>query len=345
MPNVKKTSPAQSPTTTDNNLAFQHNHLIRTPLRMGLVEARIFVHALGQIHQKDKAFKAIQIPLSAIVGDNPSGEAYEGVHDSCRALVRQILNVLPPNSKRGNLSEVPLMAGIKLDLGTGTITGQFNELARPYLLQLKETGNFTSANIQNLLTFTNPNSARLYWILLSYRNMESKAATVKKQLDLFELKGWMLKDTAKYPLFAEFKRNVLDPVAEDFKRIGFGATWAPIRTGKKTTALAFSIPKDKPEPKKLAAKTAAATGETSDWTTWLAAVDKKLQTAYTSLLDKHQLTPATTKKVVQWIAANPDKAAAFYKAKHNALTSKEPVKDMKKYTLARLNEALGTAFK
>lgn len=335
-------------TTTDNSLnshAFQHNFLIRTPLRMGLIEARIFIHALGHIHQNDKELPSIKIPIKRILGDNLAGPGYEAVKIACKALVRQILNVLPPNARRGNLREVPLMAAIDLDLGTGYITGQFNELARPYLLQLKEAGNFTSANIQNLLTFTNANSARLYWILLSYRNLESKSATVKKHLELKELKGWILNDDSLYPVFADFKKRVLDPVAEDFKRIGFGATWEPIRTGKKTTALAFSIPKDKPEPKKLAAKAAAATGETSDWTTWLAAVDKKLQTAYTSLLDKHQLTPATAKKVVQWVAANPDKAATFYKAKHNALTSKEPVKDMKKFTLARLNEALGTAFK
>lgn len=335
-------------TTTDNSLnshAFQHNFLIRTPLRMGLIEARIFIHALGHIHQNDKELPSIKIPIKRILGDNLAGPGYEAVKIACKALVRQILNVLPPNARRGNLREVPLMAAIDLDLGTGYITGQFNELARPYLLQLKEAGNFTSANIQNLLTFTNANSARLYWILLSYRNLESKSATVKKHLELKELKGWILNDDSLYPVFADFKKRVLDPVAEDFKRIGFGATWEPIRTGKKTTALAFSIPKDKPEPKKLAAKAAAAIGETSDWTTWLAAVDKKLQTAYTSLLDKHQLTPATAKKVVQWVANNPDKAAAFYKAKHNALTSKEPVKDMKKYTLARLNEALGTTFK
>lgn len=312
---------------------------------MGLLEARIFIRALSQIHQTDKAFKPIKIPLSVIVGPSPNGEAYEAARTACNALVGQILNILPHNARKGNLRKVPLMASIDLDLGTGTITGQFNELAKPYLLDLKSVGSFTSANIEKLLTFTNANSARLYWILLSYRNLESKSVTTKKQLELAELKAWMLNDEALYPVFADFKKRVLDPVAEDFRRIGFGATWVPVRTGKKTTALLFSIPKDKPEPKALATGVAADTGEATEWSSWLATTDPKLQTAYTKLVEFNKLTATQAKKVVRWVANHPDQAPAFYKARHKTLAPPETVKDMRAYTLARLNEALGTAFK
>jgi hypothetical protein len=44
---------------------------------------------------------------------------------------------------------------------------------------------------------------------------------------------------------AEFKRRVLDPIATEFKAIGYGATWQPVRTGKKTTSLRFSFPRNR----------------------------------------------------------------------------------------------------
>ncbi len=154
----------------------------------------------------------------------------------------------------------------------------------------------------------------------------------------------MLKDSSKYPLFAEVKRNVLDAVAEDFEQIRFKATWVPVRTGKKITALLFTIPQDKPEPQPLA--TAPTSGAaTTEWDAWLAAADPKLRTAYAGLLSTNKLTATTAKKIVRWVAQHPDQAPAFYKARHSTLTPPEPVKDMRAYSLARLNAALGTAFK
>ncbi len=327
----------------DNTHVFQHNHLIRTPLRMGLLEARIFVYALAHVHTASTTLPPIKIPLSAVVGDNPNGDDYADAKAACKALVRQILNVLPPNSRRGNLREVPLMAAIDLDLGTGMITGTFNTLTKPYLLQLKETGNFTSANIETLLTFTNPNSARLYWILQSYRNLDSPQQAVKVQLALDDLKAWILRDTALYPVFAEFKRNVLDKVAADFKRIAYGATWEPIKTGKKITGLEFSIPKDKAQRK---VKELGTVATDSDFPAWLASTaDRKLQAAYRGLLDKNQLAESLARRIIRYVASNPDKHPSFYTTRHRIATHKQPIASMASFSLAALNAALATEFK
>lgn len=351
--NLRKNKPSAATLSTaadstDNRLAFQHNHLIRTPLRMGLVEARIFIHALGQVHQTDKAFKPLKIPVSAVVGHEPNGEDYKGIHAACKALVRQILNLLPVNAKRGRLHEVPLMADIALDPGTGFITGQFNEKAKPYLLNLKEAGNFTRANVETLLTFTNPNSARLYWILLSFRNLEGP----KVQIQLKDLKVWMLKDDILYPIFAEFKRRVLDPIAEDFQRIGFNATWEPVKTGRSTTALLFTIPKEKAPKRKLLASApgsdvATATDtDTSSFSAFLSATkDRKLQAAYKGLREFNQLTDATAQDIIRWVHQHPEKHADFYPCRHRIRTHKEPVANMASFSLKALNAVLGTNFK
>jgi hypothetical protein len=338
--NLSKNKPSPAAVSSaENPLAFQHNHLIRTPLRMGTVESRIFIHALAQVHQLDKAFKPLKIPVSAVVGHEPNGEDYQSVHASCKALVRQILNLLPINAKRGRLHEVPLMADIALDPGTGFITGQFNEKAKPYLLNLKAAGNFTQANVQTLVTFTNANSARLYWILLSYRNMEGP----KAQIELDELKSWMLGKGELYPLYTEFKRRVLDPIEEDFQRIGFKATWTPVKTGTKTTALLFSIPKDKaPKAPKLGTGTVAS-GTSFD--TWLTSIDPKLQTAHQQLLTKHQLPKASAQRITRHMAAHPELHKEYFAARHRAQTPTGPVTNLRTFTLATINAALGTDFK
>jgi hypothetical protein len=343
--NLSKNKPS-TPAVSDasNPLAFQHNHLIRTPLRMGTVEARIFIHALAQVHQTDKAFKPLKIPVSAVVGHEPNGEDYRGVHASCSALVGQILNLLPIDAKRGRLHKVPLMAEIALDPGTGFITGQFNEKAKPYLLNLKAAGNFTSANVETLLTFTNTNSARLYWILLSYRNMEGP----RVQIELADLKLWMLTTDTVYPSYTEFKRRVLDPIEEDFQRIGFKATWEPIKTGKKITALLFSIPKEK-KPKALPAAAASPQQPPSAaaaFTTWLSSADPRLQQAHGELLGKHQLTKPSAANIIRWLADQPEETKLeFFRARHRAQTHTGPVVSMRHFTLASINAALGTAFK
>lgn len=308
---------------------------------MGEIEVKLFIHALAQINQRDTELPPIRIPVTAIVGNKPSGKDYTNVWKACQDLAAQHINVLPVG-KRGRRSLVNIISNLELDPGTGLLTGDFNPKAAPYLLKLKDTGNFTSAEIEKLLTFKNPNSARLYWILLSYRNLGSRSSAVKKQIELDELKGWMLTDKDLYPIYTEFKRRVLDPIAEDFTSIGFPATWEPVRSGKKTTALTFLIPKDKPAPKP---KALPAATDTASFTSWLSAQHDNLQRAYAGLLDKNQLSELTAQEVVRYVAAHPEKHASFFTTRHRIATHKESIANMRSFTLAALNTALGTDFK
>ncbi len=75
----------------------------------------------------------------------------------------------------------------------------------------------------------------------------------------------------------------------------------PVRTGKKITALLFTIPQDKPEPQALATAPTSGAAAT-EWDAWLAAANPKLRTAYAGLLEANTLTAATAKKIVRWVA-------------------------------------------
>jgi plasmid replication initiation protein len=325
-----------------NTLAFQHNEFIRNPLRMGDLEVKLFIHALAQVNQRDTVLPPISIPVRLIAGDKPSGKDYTNIWKACQDLAAQHINVLPVG-KRGRRTLVNIISTLSLDPGTGLLTGKFNPDATPYLLKLKDVGNFTSAEIEKLLTFKNANSARLYWILLSYRNLESRAGIVKVQIELDELKSWMLTGKELYPVFADFKKRVLDPVAEDFAAIGFGATWEPVRTGAKTTALQFYIPANKPEPKALlAAARSSAAADT--FSSWLATQTSQLQTAYHGLVSKdgNQLTPTVARRIIQHVAGNLEAEQVLFQTRYTiGNTTIPPTTTKAAYSVHTLKAALG----
>ena len=226
-----------------NTLAYQHNHLIRAPVRMGVIESRIFIQALSAVSMDTTAFTSCIIPVAMVMRELENGDDYAAIKRACDALVSRILDLVPANQANARTHKVPLMAEVETVKGTGTIRVSFNDKAKPYLLQLKESGNFTSAEVATLLSFRNPNSARLYWILKSWSGLGRGTVHVKEET-LDNLKFWLLADKQLYPLFTEFKRRVLDPVAAEFTAIGYGATWEAVKTGKKTTGLRFTIPRN-----------------------------------------------------------------------------------------------------
>ena len=60
------------------------------------------------------------------------------------------------------------MAKAGYDGDLGGIVATFNPLIMPYLLQLRESGNFTLADLDELCKLKSPSSGRIYWLLKEY---------------------------------------------------------------------------------------------------------------------------------------------------------------------------------
>lgn len=345
-----------------NTVAFQHNHLIRTPLRMGEVEARIFVEALRGINHGqhgDTALPPIDIPVSAILGKNEGAEAYARIRTACKALFEKDLNLLQANSRRPNdFHKTHIVSDLELSTGTGRIRGNWAPKMKPYLVQLSEAGNFTSANIAILLTMT-PNAQRLYWILKSYAGIGTKDAVIYEE-SLDEVKRLLLEDANLYPVFAEFKRRVLDPIKEEFTSadVAFPVSWKPLKTGKKVTSIEFTIPREERGNRKAlvaaAAPVAGALGLAPDrFAEWLAGQHPNLQKAYAGLISTsnrnsqgaNHLSPAVARKIVEYVAGRPELEATLYSARHQITITTEPVKDKAGYSYTQLVKALGREFR
>ena len=68
--------------------------------------------------------------------------------------------------------------------------------------------------------------------------------TVKHSVGIEQLK-LLLHDATLYPIYAEFVRQVLEPIMTEFKgpNVAFSVEWIGVKTGKKTTDITFTIPK------------------------------------------------------------------------------------------------------
>jgi plasmid replication initiation protein len=344
------------PNRRTNTVAFQHNHLIRTPLRMGVLESRIFVEALRGINHGpsgDTVLLPIDIPLTAILGTDDSAAAYTAVRQACKDLYAKDINLLQVGAKKESYHRTRLVSDIELIAGSGRIRGNFAPLMQPYLLQLTSAGNFTSADIATLLTLS-PTAQRLYWILKSYANM-GEGRAVKRAESLDNLKLLLLQDASLYPIYAEFVRRVLEPIKQEFHApgVGFRIEWAPIKTGKKVTGILFTIPKQQ---RQVAVGTVATvaevprTGRPDKFTIWLTSQSEQIQAAYRGLTSGtgaggNHLPPAVAQRIVRHVAGKPELEALLFATRHRIATTQDVVKDKAAYSYKQLTTALGREYR
>jgi hypothetical protein len=339
-----------------NTVAFQHNELVRAPHRMGVLESRIFVEALRGINHGpdgDTSLPPIDIPLSAVMGQDDSAQAYALVRAACKDLFAKSINLARLDAPKGTFHRAHLVAELELIPGSGRIRGSFAPVIRPYLLQLTTTGNFTRADVAVLLTLS-PTAQRLYWYLKSYANL-GEGRTVTHSVALDQLKLLLLNDAALYPIYTEFVRRVLEPIRLEFHAptVAFPVEWEGTKTGKKTTGIKFTIPKAQQQlaaTPVASASTAKPTARLNKFGAWLAKQSKQLQAAYAGLISSagpggNQLAPAVAQRIVQHVAGKPDLAQLLFATRHRIATTKEALKDRAGYSYKQLVAALGKEFR
>jgi hypothetical protein len=339
-----------------NTVAFQHNELARAPHRMGVLESRIFVEALRGINHGpdgDTTLPPIDIPLSAVVGNDDSAETYAAVRQACKDLFAKSINLARLDAPKGTFHRAHLVSEIELVPGTGRIRGSFAPVIRPYLLQLTTTGNFTRADIATLLTLS-PNAQRLYWYLKSFANM-GEGRTFTHSVGIEQLKLLLLNDATLYPIYAEFVRRVLEPIRLEFHAptVAFAVKWEGTKTGKKTTGIKFTIPKAQQQlaATPVAAATGKPTARPDKFAVWLARQGEKLQTAYAGLIStssaplSNQLAPAIAQRIIKHVAGHSERESMLFVTRHQIGITKEAVKDKAAYSYKQLARVFGREFR
>ncbi|WBA43939.1 replication initiation protein [Hymenobacter canadensis] len=216
--------------------AYQANALVRAPLKLTHIEARIFALALSCIHQDQTELPGISIPLGRVMTQKKGGSVYETIRDACRSLMSKVVSIETQTGNKKRFTAYSIISYIDLNEGTGFLTGNFAPEIKPFLLQLAEQ--YTHVEIESLLTLKSAHAHRLFWLLKSWDDV----GIWEVEFDVLRKQVLGDDNDVTYTLFYDFKRYVLEPALRELHSLGWIVVYEPVKEGKKVQAIRFTIP-------------------------------------------------------------------------------------------------------
>ncbi len=215
--------------------ATQHNHLVNAKFDMSTYEMRLFIALLSRLSKSDSEFSECQIHLTDFMDKATGGKTYQIIKDACVSLSKKVIQIeslIEANNggMRKKFIVLPLMAMAAYQEGEATITAQFNNKLKPYLLNL--AGNFTQAEIKQLFRLKSFYSYRLYWLLKQYQTFG------QRYIEIDELRE-MLNLQEKYDRFQDFKIKVLNVAMKELKSSDMAFTFDLEKKGRKVVGIRF----------------------------------------------------------------------------------------------------------
>lgn len=217
--------------------ATQHNHLVNAKFDMSTYEMRLFIALLSRLSKADSEFSECQIHLSDFLGQSKAtgGKTYQIIKDACVSLSKKVIQIeslveVNNGDMRKKFIVLPLMAMAAYQEGEATITAQFNNKLKPYLLNL--AGNFTQAEIKQLFSLKSFYSYRLYWLLKQHQSFG------QRYIEIDELRE-MLNLNDKYERFQDFKIKVINVARKELKSSDMAFTFDLVKRGRKVIGIKF----------------------------------------------------------------------------------------------------------
>lgn len=197
-----------------SNLVVQRNDLVNARFALTTLEMRLFMAMLARINREDTEFHELRIPVTEVVavsGRRPSSNDYQQLKDMCALLASRVIYIERPSKKKRagkkleeapSFSNTPLMAYADYSSEERALVVRFNDRVREHLLQLND-GNFTQAQLMQLLKLKSAHSYRIYWLLKQYGSFGTRTISVDELKRVLDLEG-------QYKQFPLFKLRVLD---------------------------------------------------------------------------------------------------------------------------------------
>jgi len=325
-------------TTRLNEVAFLSNTIIRSPLYLSNIEARLFALALGCLHQKEDSLEFAVHFNDVTASSQNGGSQYTVLHEARARLTQPLITQGKSNGKRRS-DAIPLFTIITLDEGTSLVTGQFNPILKEYLLGL--AGKFTTVELELLLTLKSAHSQRLFWILRSYHNQ-----TWQEPISFEQLREWLFGENSDvYPLWTDFNRYVLKPALNEFKAIGWEVDVTVEKRGRRTDALLFKMTNTQTSsemPELSRSKKALTLAEITEFRETLAAKYKELPALYDRLRLDFELKEYQAREVVNNITdlTSYQLVTKVLYDVRLALAARKPIKSLPAYTLSQVKAVL-----
>jgi hypothetical protein len=261
----------------------QHNLLVETPTTKTLLEAKVFALMLRSIGKEEGLPTTAIIPLDDLFPTGSFGGQQRQLLEE--AMVRLMAaSIRIPKLNEEDFHLVSLCDSIRLDSEKRLLLASFGRAVLPYLVNL--VGNFTTADIDELLTIKSSSAHKLYWLMRSWQFKSPHTVKVET------LKALTTGDA--YGQYADFRNKVLKPSVAELNELSFDITYTERRQrGRAVTDITFNIGrKEKPVQLALALPAEAAVPAPM-------AVLSPLQQKVQTRLQKMKLTETQVRKVLQ----------------------------------------------
>ena len=223
-------------------------------------EQNVVYYLISKVKPADKDFMTVHTTvrdLCDIFGMSKDSNNYGDLYNALKALRNK--SVWAHDKDRNTDELLSWIDTYKIERDTGKVSATLSQSVKPFLIGLKNRGNYTQAELVTYLGMKSKYAKRLYELLKSrvrmkYPDAYSPAAA---EYALEELKR--LLDAELYVHYRNFKQKVLDPaMAEITAATDIIASYEPVKEGRKTTAIVFSMQLKEPRGRSTALASARA---------------------------------------------------------------------------------------
>lgn len=215
------------------------NDLIVACSKLTVSEQRILVLLASEILPSDEDFKDYELRVSdfAKMFSLEINGLYVELENTSLNLMKQQIKF-----KVGNTIEViNWLSYIKYVKGSGIVKLRFDKALKPYLLQLKS--HYTQYDLNSIVSFKGRYSVRFYELLKMEAFKANKRGQFERFFEISELREILGVDDVAYPIFADFKRYLVEPSMREITKetdltindVRYG------KTGRKITNVTFVV--------------------------------------------------------------------------------------------------------
>lgn len=189
---------------------WQDNALTVARYEMSEAEKNLLYMVVASVRKEDPPTKMYQVSVKEMAEITGQTELkFETYKQATRKLMTRVFETTLPN---GNLLQATFVASAEYKKGTGVIEIELSQKVRPFYVELNQK--FTKIQLATAISLNSAYAKRFYEVLCMYKNMPNKSfrrnlIELKTMLGIVDIKTG--KD--KYPIWTQFKRDVLDIAA------------------------------------------------------------------------------------------------------------------------------------
>ena len=232
------------------NTIYQSNPLIQSKKDFDIIGMRIFLLGLRGLNphfsEKDKFFdadfKEMFIPtdkLTELFGGNT--RYLHDLENVCDKMFRTVIKIHPSD---GGFELYHLFRKLKYVPRKGLYIW-FDDLLRPYILDLFESKGYTKLNVKYLFCLSSPYAVRLLELMLQYQNIKSYKALqeIKRKFTVEELRFSLnVPENAYVDRIDNFRTRVLDVAIKEINnRTPYILRYETVKAGRCVVAFDFTM--------------------------------------------------------------------------------------------------------